>query len=757
MLILVCLIAFVADGQVAHANVALGGPTESHTIAEDLKLLKVHMATRTIWSDGWATHEEMATAARQAGYDAVFFADNALQFGSLNIADPGFEDVNASGMLEKWVAGTSGNFNNLAIAGPLSLPSRQLLSSSNFTERAAYYFNKPRIRSGTHSLHLSIQSNGTETGYAFVKQQLPQGYFFNQTSISYPFLFGNITFTAYVYLDSLGYAYTYSTRSISKYTGIEDNGWLFFRFNFTGPTHGPTSGRKLRLTVVYSDLPVNDYLRSIRKQLNETDSKVLYRDAPPPGQWVRVDINLSSLASTLWNQTIVDDWRLHDLEIGTRSRNGGLVAAFADDVSINVNSPVSPLEYLNEIASKLSTGDFRVYGGYALEAPLQPTLYVYGPSTFGTIRNYNLTNPEFWQTFSNEISSQGGIVVLGRSSFALRDFLAANDALGARFIDVTSSTGIVAAGTALSSGNSPAFAASTKAVSPEDYNSSSTWSVRVFAVNNTEIDIIRAISLGRAYMAVSNYTGNFAESSYGFPLGINTIYIATGDNASLRVYFTGLTPGQVRVYDGRRLVTIAAHSGNASLVENLLMREPVAHFFTALTGNGDTLAVVGNPLNFIQTSMIPGDALGIDNPDWALTMSNWNSSVTKQRLQLSVQGPAGTEAHLYLFSPQYRPDATNSSQAAHYVRIGNSDFDPRTVYDYANSTFVLSLKSDGQPIRIVFDFDISQEAIMLATLQSVGTLLALVAFPFATAFLYEAVKRLVKPKQTARTRHGRRS
>jgi len=724
---------------------------------QNLRLLKVQMNSRSLWSDGALDHYAMAKGAMSAGYDVIFFADNAFQLGTVGeLADPSFEDVNATGGLNKWTLGILGAEHSVATTEVLTLPPPPSAQTTG-EEAAAYYFALQRIKSGTRSVHLAIQSSSpTKTpvrdlSYAFVSDIFPGGYVFNQTSVppSHPLLISDLTFSVWAFLDSLGYAPKPAPR-----LNFSDNGWFYVRFYLVNSAHGgPTSisGLKLTVTLVYSDHPPDNFLKFIRRALNTTTSKVIYLNVPPLQTWINPKFNVTDLAGKLWNESIVENWRLGNFEIGVRSVNDALVDAYVDDASISASKSLNAVEYFRDkIQSKLSTSSFAAYSGYSIDIPNQPPMYVYGTSYLDLSRTYNLTDPLFWKTITNEISSHGGTVMLGPFGPAFDDYIALTQAFGARIIDATTFARIVTAGTLLDLGDPVVFAALNPAYFATDYNSSAAWSMRVLSKSNSEADVLEAIAEGRAYLALSNFTGTFEVGAFSFPVGRNPVYIPSADNASLRIVFTGLLPGLLRVYDGNTLVLKQNHNGNASLVASLLMRGSSTFSVVVTTGINDSLSVVSNPLTFLQTSMVPGGALYIDNEQWSLVSSEWNSTQREQRLRLFVDGPAGTNSDVYLFSPEFRPDAKSQDMVARSIQIGSVTIDPGTVYDKGNSTFVMQLHSSGEPLVITFNFDIPFDYYVYQVVQSVVGLYLLAILPFAVVLPYTAAMRHRKAKRRAR-------
>jgi hypothetical protein len=714
---------------------------------EKLKLLKVNMGARSMWSDGGYYVDEMVNGARSSGYDAVLFADNALQFGTPGkLADPSFEDVNSTGYLTRWFTNVTGPMNSMSYAGPSTLPSPQ----ANL------------IQSGTHGLHLVISSSSTNysttaAGYAFVRDVFPEGYSFNQTSTdpSHPLLLNDITFSAQVWINSLGYVGAGLT-SADKYW-YSDNGWFYLKFYFVTDAPGPRAGMKLTATIIYSDHRVDDWLRSIRSFWNSTQSgrEVIYQDIPPLHQWLNLNVNVTDLARTLFNETIVENWRLGNFEIGTRSYNSALVDVYVDHVSINSKSS-NPFEFFKSSIQRLSTSNLAVYAGYSLTVNSttgQPSLYAYGTSLGPPlIQNINLADPTFWKNMTKEISSEGGIVVLGPVySDAWRDYLVAMQDFDVPIIDGTTFLGLDSAGSALDGGEPVVFTATRETTSPTAYNSTHAWSVRVLAENNSEAAILDAIARGRAFLAIPNYTGNFPTSAYGFPMGRNPIYVPSGENASLTISFSSLGPGRVRVYQGAREVLVLRHTGTERIVTSLPMGQGLAStFFVAVTSTNDSLAIVGDPLKFAQASMIPGGALFIDNDAWSVQSTQWTASDPEQRMQLVVNGPAGTTATVYLFSPDFRPDAKSELKVARFITVNNATMDPASVYDAANSTFRILLRSAGAPIVIVLNFDVPQLTYLYEIFQSVVGLYILAVFPLAVVSVYSAMVRTRKSRRTKR-------
>jgi len=761
----ICAVLLITEAPMGHAAFRPGAATYYEpTQVENFRLLKVHMNTRSLWSDGELDHYEMAKAAMSAGYDVIFFADNALQSETVGkLADPTFEDVNATGGLNDWTTGILGVEHSVAEAQVFTLPP-PLSSNSTVDQRDAYNFALQRIKSGTDSLHLAIQSKSTtkntaarDLSYAFVRDSFPEGWVFNGTSTpTHPLLINGLTFSADVFLDSLGIAQylplspTGNGRFLTL--NLTDNGWFYVKFYLvTSAPYGPTKGLKLSITLVYSDHQPDNWLKTIRSQLNGTTSKVIYLNVPTVHKWLSVNFNVTDLAGKLWNQSIVENWRLGNFEIGTRSVNDVLVDAYVDDVSISASNSWNPVEYFSEeIQNNLSNKSFAAYSGYSIDIANQPPMYAYGTSYLGLSRTYNLTDPTFWTAMTNEISSHGGTVMLGPFDPAYDDYIALTQAFGTRIIDATAFQRMRTGGAILATGDPIVFAALTQVYNPADYNSSTTWSMRVLSKSNSEADVLDAIAKGEAYLAVSNFTGTFELGSLAIPVGRNPIYIPNGHNASLAISFTGLSPGLVRVYDRNSLVLKENHNGNASLVASLLVRGNDLFYVALTTGVEDSLAVVSNPLAFVQTSMIPGGELYIDNEQWSLESSDWNSTLTQQRLRLVVRAPAGTTSDVYLFSPEFRPDAKSQDMVARSITIDNVTIDPATVYDAAKSTFVMQLHSTGEPLVLIFNFDIPIDYYAYLVLQSIVGLYVLAILPFAVTLPYTAATRHRKAKSRAR-------
>jgi hypothetical protein len=718
------------------------------------KLLKVSMGSQSVWGDGWYYADEMVNAARSSGYDALFFGDNGLRFVPGKLADPSFEDVDSAGKLTKWYTNTTGSMNQIAYAGPFGpLPPKpsNIAYTTNETQLLNYYHALQRIHSGNYSLHLEVQSNGgaispADAGYAFVRDIFPGGYVSaNQNPPTHPLLLDNVTFSAYVWLDSLAYAHQQYPEPSLKYG---DNGWFYVRFYFV-TDRGPRSEQRLIATIIYSDHAVDNFLRTIRGQLNTTNSKSVYQNIPPLSEWLYLQYNVTDLARALFNETIAENWRLGNFEIGVRSYNQGLVDAYVDDVSVQEGS-LNPLEYFKStIEPRLSTADLAVYPGYSINVLNQVGLYVYGTTYLDLGEKANLTDPTYWDTISKAVSSEGGRVFMGPiTSLVWQEYLIAIGGFDIPIVDGTTFTSLSTAGALMDSGQPIVFTATREIILPSAYNNATTWSVRVLAQNNTEQAILDAIASGRAYLASSNFTGTFETTAYGFPRGRNPIYIPSGANASIRISFTGLQPGIVRVYQGGELALKEAHNGAEAMVENFTIRQGHAPaFFVTASSTNDALALVGDPLTFDQTSMIPGGALFIDNDAWSVQSTQWVSSGTEQRMRLVVNGPADTDAKIYLFSPDFSPSAKSADHLLRSISVNNVTVDPASVYNSANSTFLFNLRSTGSPIEILLNFDIQNQAYIYDVVQSVAALYVLAVFPLAIVALYSAVARLRRERK----------
>jgi len=749
MAVVLSLCAIVLFAETLRADSALPQMAPPDTLSvsgsRDLKQLKVHLCTRTLWSDGEYTHAEMAAAARAAGYDAIFFADDALLFGAAGkLADPSFEDVDQVGHLNRWETGTLGPKNSLAEAGAFALPS----SPTN----VSYYYAKERIKSGNHSLHLAVASSSTQyrtDGIAFARDVFPSGYIFRESTVrpSNPLLLSDLTFSVNAFIDALGYADVPMRRRGPA--NFSDNAWFYLQFDFTTQArYGPRSGQRLIVRLIYTDHESDSWLRRIRGQMNETNSKVIYLGIPPLRKWLSINVNVTDLAFRLWNQTIVEEWRLRNFEIGTRSRGfNALASVYVDDVSIRASVPPSwtPLDYVQTVENRLSTSSFGVYSGYSIDPPdpYQLSMRVYGTTFLDLSREYNLTDTKLWHAFGSEISSRHGMLVLGPiNSIPLTDYIVASGTFGVNITDATTWAGMIAAVRSIKNGIPVVLAATRRALRPQDYNSSETWSTMVFAKSNSEADILEAIAQGRAYIATGSFDGTFSVNAYGLRVLQNPIYTPSGENASFTVSFAGLAPGKLRVYDSGTLRVGADHTGNATALISLPMTRPVSSFLVAVTGQNDSLSIVKDPFTFVQTSMIPNGALLMDNDEWSLESSRWTSSYPQQRLELVVSGPVRTSTLLYLYSPVFRPDARQENQVARSIRVGDMVIDLRRIYDTPASAFVLPLQSTGEPIQIVFNFDVTFTWYVYYLLSSVALLYGIVAMPFLIVLIYMAIRRL---------------
>jgi hypothetical protein len=229
----------------------------------------------------------------------------------------------------------------------------------------------------------------------------------------------------------------------------------------------------------------------------------------------------------------------------------------------------------------------------------------------------------------------------------------------------------------------------------------------------------------------------------GLQIGRSPIYIPTGANASLSVAVSGLAPGLVRVYSGGQLAVKLNDTGSEILqIGNITMRQTQVSYIVAVSGKNDTLAVISNPVIFVQAPMIPNGALSIDNGAWSVEAVQWISNQNQQRLQVNVTGPPGTDATMYLYSPDYKPGASSESEVAREIQVGNVTIDPASVYDTPNSTFVLHLTSRGELVNIIFNFDVPHSYFIIQVLESTSGLFALVALPFAIAYLIDGSRRL---------------
>lgn len=722
---------------------------------QEKRPLKVVMGARTLWSNGGYTYEQMAAAAANSGADAFFSADDPLFYGSVGaLADPNFQNVTPSGNFSNWMAGWVPIRNSLtacdAMVGAFTLHSSGYYLS-NSSQLTAFQAGQ-RVLTGTHSLHISLQCpSPTLSGYgregvAYVRDVFPGGYLFNDSGVRpiHPLLINDLNFALYVFLASMAYAYTPAGERGGEYS-FRDNGWFYVRFVLgAAQVPGPLSGRKLTITLVYSDHAVDSWLRKFRSALNETNYKVIYLGIPPIGTWLEVNANITALATSLWNQTIAEYWRLDQFEIGAFSRNNALVDAYVGDVSLTASNSRSPLEYFNDaIQNKVSTSNFKAYSGYTIGQPGLPNAYVYGTDYLDLGRQYNLTDPADWEALSAEVMSHGGTIMLGPvSSSALGDYVAATDAFGVRIIDASYWTGMTAAAQVMENRASPVVFTATKTmVRPIDVNSSRSWTIRVFAEHNSEQDILRAIEQGQAYVARNGFNGTFAVNAYGLPpTGAQPIYIPTTDNASLTISFTGVSPGMLRVFRGATVALKTPQSGSLNSTITFQMFEPTSRFFVGVSGANDTMTVLSNPMTFVQTSLIPGTALFIDNENWTLQSSQWTLQGQQQRLRLVVAASTGN-AVLYLFSPSYRPDAESGTQVARSITIDNMTMNPAPYYNKTYSMFIIPLQSTGRPIEIVLNFDIGNDIYLVGQLSSLAGLYLLVLAPIAFTALYSGLTR----------------
>jgi len=699
--------------------------TRDSTNALNMREFKVHMDSRSLWSTGTTSQAEMVSAAQSAGYNALFFADNALFFAPAQIlVNPDFEEANASGVPLGWEVGTISPEGNNIMA----------IATANVNDSKF-------VRSGYgSSLHLAVQntSNGTmEGGYAYAKSVFERPSL-NQSSPlpTRPLLVTGLTFSIYVYVEHLGALEIEGSKiAIRKDVAFVDNGWFYVRFIFGTPT----SPHDLRVTLVYEDHPIDSAFLEITSSRNQTYDKVILVGQPLRDRWFQVKTNVTDLALRLWNQTVAEDWRLDSVEVGTRSRNNLPTSVYVDDASLSPS-----LDYFKSIMEgNLSSGNFAVYPAYSIDLPNEPRLLVYGTNYIPQNQIYDLTDPTVWKSIDDTVAMHDGMVVLGPVSTAgLGRYVTQNGAFGVSIMDGTTFHGLEAAGQLLDQGRPIFFIATGEASSPTDYNSSKTWATHVFAENDSQVAILDAIAKGRAYIAASNFGGTFSTEAYGFSLGPSPVYIPYGENASLTVSFTGLTPGRIMLFDGPTVALKVDHNGEASTLLTTPLSEPISHLFVAVTTGNNSMSLVTNPTTFVQTSLLPGGALFMDNDRWTLQSSNWMTTFNEQqRLKVVASGPAGSDATLYLYSSEYRPDAKSQDRIARFITVDNATLDPMSSYDVSMSVFVLHLHSNGGPIEIVFNFDVPLNLYIYSLLSSTLLLSLAVIVPFVVASLYLVISR----------------
>jgi hypothetical protein len=337
------------------------------------------------------------------------------------------------------------------------------------------------------------------------------------------------------------------------------------------------------------------------------------------------------------------------------------------------------------------------------------------------------------------ISSEGGVLVLGRTIIsALMDYTARNEAFGVNIVDGTTWSGMAIGRRLLATGRSVVFAATSEAVAPADYNSSTTWSMTVFSKSNSEADVLDAIESGNAYLTPSNFTGTFEAGPEGLPMPSSgtPVYVPTGENVSFAISFTGLSPGNVSIYSATRLLLQESHDGNMSAVLGLPMKRPTSSLLlVGTTGKNDSISVLTDPVTFIQSTMVPGGSLLLDNAEWSLKSSNWTSD--EGRLQLVVTGPPATQTLLYLHSPEFQPDAMLGNRIVRSISVGRVMVDPQRSYDPSTQTFILSLNSTGDPIDVTFNSNIPLMTYLTSfIIQPLIMLYLLVISPFAVAITY---------------------
>jgi hypothetical protein len=687
----------------------------------------------------------MASAAQNASYQVVFFADDVQFFAPTAFLSNGdFEETNASRAPLGWALVTLSREGRNIIATSEVFHRPTLPPNANFWQNHTYQIEIHFVRSGNSSLHLAVQntSNSTmEGGYAYATStfQRPS---LNQSSTLRPLLASGVNFSAYVYIDKLGMDGVPLNVAVHQglgYTIGVDNGWFYVRFTLDSPRH-PYG---LNVTLVYEDHPIDqDFLKN-KSSLNQTNEKVIFLGVPPLDEWLHVNANVTDLAVRLWNETITD-WRLKTIEVGTRSRNNLLTSAYVDDVSL---SAPNPLDYFkSDIEGKLSSNNFAAYPAYSINFPSQPSLLVYGTDYIPQNLPYTLMDPAVWQSIGDTVAMRNGMVVLGPvNTVGLGTYIAQNGGFGVNIMDGTTLHGLVTAGQVLDQGRPIFFGATAEASSPTDYASDNTWAMHVFAENDSQAAILQAIAQGKAYVAVSNFGGTFSAKGYGFPLGTSPVYVANGANASLTVSFNGLTSGRIILFDGPTIALRADHNGEASTYLTTPLSKPISHLFVAVTAGNNSISLVTNPTTFIQTSLLPGGALFMDNDRWILQSSQWTTTLTEQqRLNVAVSGPAGSDATLYLYSPEYRPDAESQDQIARFITVDNATLNPMSSYDVSKLVFVLHLHSNGKPIGIVFNFDVPLNFYLYSLLRYTLLLSLAVLVPFVVASGYLLMRRFRK-------------
>ncbi len=688
--------------------VAVGGIHRAQGIQRS-PAYKVALGTQTIWGSGLYYHQEMLDWASKAGFDAIFYADDYNFLTNEGILNPGFENYTSSGTLTNWVNGTRGRENET-----LGLTS----------------VNRTLSHTGSASLQLILESTGKHWADRYIRSGFPKS---NSTRRH---LFGNETFTANYYVANLmanGLPLNGTTIPSSRIKfPYSSEAWVYFEITLisTPSTLSPHSV-PLRIFLVYDyKYPINRW--SPREQ-NTTSTYYLYLSQPNSMGWTNLSVDLTKLARTLWNQTIVDYWYVETVEIGVRSITGAYVNVLFDDVSVTTPSFPYMMHYLrNQLIPNISRGKVTAYIGYRYERYNFPfALSVLGGNALAPLPDYNLTSSSDWVNLWHDVGSEGSLLVIDSPiQFGMYDRMRSRRGMGLPVADLSGPSQLQLWDWILSRGGLVMIAASNKTAAESDFDNPNLWTNRVWAQNNTESSLLEAIYLGRNYLARNSFNGEFQFDSYGFETGRPTIYIPEEGNSTVHVKVTNLPGGTVRfIANGIEIAhRQLPQTGQLDATFTFDMPKEMSYVRVEVTDDTGSTAIISNPIFFAKKPMPPNSYVYIEDPAVHLQSWSWVNYLQHKELSLDLTQVAQE------FPISHYPLYINLGNGGYQIALSNSSMVGTDFYSGSLDAYVLPSQLFPGRVQLTFNPPISK--VLVQVVFDLAPLYAVVLLPFAFASAY---------------------
>jgi hypothetical protein len=678
-------------------------------VTEAVPTYKVALGTETAWGEGGYYHSEMADAASQSGFNAVFFADKDTALENSGVQDAGFENVTASGSLVNWSNFTDAN------------------SQIGFTQA-----NRTLAHNGFSSLEFALENNSTSLASRYVRD--------TPLNASHRLhLFGDVEFQGYLYVanmtlgkETTTWETTYHrTHRPAGYVTIHggnifpiwgSEAWVYLEVTLRSTYSSPhnTNNTNLRVFFVY------DYrydFNTSPKDQNDTSTYYLYLPPPNDAGWYHFSANLTKLASELWNQTIVDYWWVDSVELGVRSALSAHVDALFDDVSVTTDDFRSLMQYLrNVVTPDISTDKMKAYPAYLHTRTIYPvTFTVLGGNATVPLGNDSLAAPADWQKLWHEISGTGSLLLINSPvEYGMYDRMKEYNGMGLPVVDLSDDLPLW--DYILSRGGEVMIASGKMFLNESDFANPNIWTTRVWADNSSENTLLEAMYLGHSYLARNWFNGTFQLDSLGFLPGRLPIYVANQTGVLLHVRIGGISGGAVRFTRNATEIAVQQIPSSGDLERTFAFGVPdnlaASYFRVVVTNSTGSIVVISNPIFFARRQMLPGSYIYVSNPAVQIRGWTWTDFLDQRRLSLNVtrdeqEFPVSTYEALYLRLPANEP--------RYSVKIGNVTIPANDFYDGKSGLYIVPLTGISRSLMIELSLDRS----VLETLIDIGRSTAL--------------------------------